>query len=120
MEENEENKVGKNSPKDTNAQIEKSSGIENDIPKAVLFVQHTPESELAKEIRKVLNELRPWTNISIKVVERAGERVQDILHKSDPWENRDCGRKECPTCITSSENDKIPFRSCTKRSVILG
>ena len=117
-EENEENKEGKNTPKKENAQIEKSSRIENDVPKAVLFVQHTPESELAKDIRRVLNELRPWTNISIKVVERAGERVQDILHKSDPWENRDCGRNDCPTCTASSENEKIPFKSCTKRSVV--
>ena len=92
--------------------------MDNDIPKSVLFVQHTPDSGLAKSMRKVLNDLKPWTNISVKVVERAGERIQDILHKSDPWGNRDCERGNCKVCETSVENEKIPFKNCTKRSVI--
>ena len=117
-EEKEENRGGKGSPMKSDAQIEKGSRVENDMPKAVLFVQHTPDSELAKEVRRVLTELKPWTNIGIKGVERAGERVEDILHKSDPWDNRDCGRKECAPCTTSRENDKIPFKNCTKRSII--
>ena len=36
----------------------------------------------------------------------------------DPWENRDCERENCPTCITSVENEKVPFKNCTKRSVV--
>ena len=76
------------------------------------FLQHTPDSGLAKILRKVLNELKPWTNIGVKVVERAGERIQDILHKSDPWENRDCERENCALCTTSVENEKIPFKNC--------
>ena len=53
-----------------------------DMPKAVLFVQNTPESTLAKNLRKMLQELKPWTQIGIKVVERSGDRLEDILHKS--------------------------------------
>ena len=41
------------------------------MPKSILFVQHTPDSVLAKEMRKLINELKPWTKIGIKVVERA-------------------------------------------------
>ena len=52
------------------------------------------------------------------MIERAGETIQDILYKSDPWKIRDCGRQECPTCLTSSENNKLPFKNCTKRSII--
>ena len=62
--------------------------------------------------------MKPWTNIGVKVVERAGQRIEDILHKSDPWEKRDCERENCALCITSVENEKIPFANCTKRSVI--
>ena len=58
------------------------------------------------------------SNISVKVVERAGERIQDILHKSDPWEDRDCEREDCVACKTASENDKVKLKNCTKRSVI--
>ena len=88
------------------------------MPKSIMFVQHTPNSELAKCLRKVVNDLRPWTNIGIKIVERAGERIEDILHKSDPWEKKDCGRKDCAPCISSSESDKLPYKNFTKRSVV--
>ena len=84
----------------------------------MLFVQHTPDSGLAKMIRKVLNDLKPWTNIGVKVVERAGQRIEDILHKSDSWDKKDCERENCALCTTSVENEKIPFANCTKRSVI--
>ena len=38
---------------------------------------------LAKEIRKLILELR------------AGERIEDLLHKSNPWEGSNCGRQNC-------------------------
>ena len=66
----------------------------------------------------MLNKLKPWTWIGIKVVERAGDKIQDLLHKSDPWEDEDCNRKSCPTCQTSTESDENPFKSCTKRSIV--
>ena len=30
-------------------------------------------------------------NLKIRVVEKTGERVVDVLHKLDPWENTRCG-----------------------------
>ena len=75
VEDNDENEPTKREDK------EKSSVKYDDIPKSVLFVQHTPESQLAKEIRKLINDLKLWTKIGINVVERAGERVQDILNR---------------------------------------
>ena len=82
--EKEENKGSDRNKNRENIKIEKKTLKDNDIPKAVLFVQHAPDSGLAMAMRKMFMELKPWTNISIKVVERAGERIQDILHKSDP------------------------------------
>ena len=40
----------------------------NEPPKAVLFIQSTPNSELSHDIRKVIQDLKPWTGINIKVV----------------------------------------------------
>ena len=54
------------------------------LPKTVIFVPSTENSMLAKEIMSVLTQLKPWTGISLKVVERAGEKLEEILHKSDP------------------------------------
>jgi len=82
--------------------------------KAVLFVQNTVNSELAHEIRKVVQTLKPWTGLNIKVVERAGDRLEDILHKSNPWEDIDCLRDACITCKTSVSSEKLPLKNCKK------
>ena len=58
------------------------------------------------------------TGINVKVVERAGDKIQDLLHKSNPWEDQDCERKSCPTCESSSKSDKCEFKDCSKRSVV--
>ena len=62
------------------AALEKEDTDKKDAPpKAVLFVQYTNKGELASEIRKIILELKPWTNINIKVVERSGQKLEDIL-----------------------------------------
>ena len=37
-------------------------------PKAVLFVNNTPNGELASEIKKIVADLKPWTGFSLKIV----------------------------------------------------
>ena len=58
-----------------------------DSPQAVLFVPFTNGSGLAKKIRETVQQLKPFTKIHLKVVERAGRKVIDTLHRSNPWEN---------------------------------
>ena len=77
------------------------------MPKSVLFVKNTPDRTLAKKLPKMLQELKPWTKIGITVVERSGERLEDILHKSDTWEKKDCGRTDFKSCDSSSKNEKL-------------
>ena len=73
---------------------------------------------MAKEIRNVVLSLRPWTGIGLKVVERAGERLEEVLHKSNPWENSDCERETCKPCDSSANSEKQNFKNCKKRSVV--
>ena len=87
-------------------------------PKAVLFVQNTKDSELANQIKELIQTLKPWTGINLKIVERGGDKVQDLLHKSNPWCEQDCERKSCHTCETSVNSEKSEFKDCTKRSII--
>ena len=56
--------------------------------------------------------------MGIKIVERAGERLVDMLHKSNPWDESDCGRKDCLPCESAAKDDDIVRKNCTQRSVI--
>ena len=87
-------------------------------PKAVLFIQYTANSELASEVKKIVQTLRPWTKLNIKVVERGGHKLQDILCKSTPWDSVACEREDCFTCSSSLKCDKLQFKNCYKRSIV--
>ena len=52
-----------------------------------MYVPYTHGSQLLKEIRKVVDDLKPYTNINLKIVERSGRKLVDSLHRSNPWEN---------------------------------
>ena len=115
----------KNEWKHYNKKKQKISALENEKsenvqtpPKAVIFVQYTKNSELAGEIKKVIQELRPWTHINLKVVERCGLKLQDLLCKSNPWDNVDCGRLDCFTCDSSAKEEKPQYKNCHQRSVV--
>ena len=69
--------------------------------KSVLFVPNTENSVLATDIRETIQSLRPWTLMNIKVVERSGDKLQDLLCKSNPWDNQDCERENCFSCETA-------------------
>ena len=91
---------------------------ETDSPQAVLFVPCTDGSGLAKELREVVHNLKPYTKINLKIVERAGKKLIETLHKSNPWENTICERKECLPCDSSRRDQKVAVKSCKRRSVI--
>ena len=41
-----------------------------------------------------------------------------MLHKSDPWQGRDCERVNCLLCETKKKTGKYLQQECTKRNVI--
>ena len=49
--------------------------------------------------------------LKLKVVERTGEKLTDILHKSNAWEDNFCDREDCLVCESAGEEGK-------KRNVI--
>ena len=49
----------------------------------------------------------------VKVVERAGEKLERLLVKSDPFEGASCGREECVLC-RNPENGKC----CNRRNLV--
>ena len=50
------------------------------------------------------------------MVERTGDKLSDILHKSDSWSDEDCGRQDCLTCASAGESEKKG--KCKKRNII--
>ena len=54
--------------------------------------------------------------IQIKIVERTGDKIVDLLHRSDPWSDRDCGRDDCIICRSTGEKEKKG--KCKKRGIV--
>ena len=70
--------LGKNLDKNT------SSSSNMNKAKAVLFVPYTVGGTLAKRLRQAEENLMVTTGYKIKIVERGGTKLEDLLHKSDP------------------------------------
>ena len=83
--------------------------------RGVLFVPHTNKSELSKRIRKKLKDMESISCLRVKIVERAGEKIVDALHKSNPWEDVNCGREDCIFC--NGNNEKM-MGKCKQRGVV--
>ena len=88
--------------------------------KSVLFVTPTPGGVLAKQLQKREEELNKNTEERIKIVEKGGLKIKDILGSKNPFKTPNCTEKICPLCTmselveSSSEDRKIP---CTTNNV---
>ena len=75
------------------------------VVKAVMFVPYTHGSRLAKKLREAEQTMEN---------REVGCRLEDLLHKSDPWEGKLCGRQRCLLCKTKKETGKFGSQLCTK------
>ena len=58
------------------------------------------------------------TGWRIKIVERAGTKIMDILHKSDPWQGEDCERDKCSLCSMKIILGKPDRQDWKKRCIV--
>ena len=102
---------------DENAEEAEPEGPKRKVKKlqTVIFTQHTEHSELAHRIRRKLNELEKVGQIKVKVVERSGTKLEELLHKSNAWENKDCLRENCWICSESNLGGKKG--QCYKKNI---
>ena len=75
--------------------------------KSVLFVPPTPGGVLAKELKKREKELNQNKEERIKIVEKGGIKVENILTKKDPFIKGKCSEKLCPLCKDESKKNNI-------------
>ena len=86
--------------------------------KSVMFVPQTRGGRLAKMLRDKEEELAKISGYRIKIVERGGEKIADILCKSNPWSGTDCEREGCLMCTTKVETGKNKNQSCSNRNAL--
>ena len=92
----------------------------------VLFVETTPGGELAKKLKEREAELNKHNDWRIKIVEKCGRKMENILQNNNPFPEELCQEK-CFPCMSSNgkksnckKNNigyKIPCITCKKRGV---
>ena len=83
-----------------------------------MFVPYTHGGELARRLREAEMKLEEQTGIRIKIVERTGTQLVDILHRSNPWQGQDCQCEDCLLCKTKMKVEKLKNQDCTKRCLV--
>jgi hypothetical protein len=86
--------------------------------KAVMFVPYTKHSELATRLREGEEKMENMTGYKLKIVEKGGTKLVDILHKANPWAGEDCKRDRCMLCRTKNEEDRKNTKVCRKRNCV--
>ena len=78
----------------------------------VLFVPHTYGGELATRMRMAEAGLQTLLGTKVKIVEKNGTTLKQILVKSNPWSGAKCGRTNCLPC-----NSGEGAGDCSRRSI---
>ena len=82
--------------------------------RTVLFVEQTEKGRLAKSIREVLTRLESLLGFRVKVVERSGTSLRNLMPNTNPWAGSHCSRTECTTCNQVGEVKP----DCTRRNLV--
>ena len=94
------------------------------VPKfaSVLLVPPTPGSGLAKAMKEREKELNQHSEMRIKILEKGGVKLKNLVVKSNPFKTDECLNKRCPVCKSTSVTDPVDkdqFRvSCRTPGVV--
>ena len=81
---------------------------------SVLYVTPTPGGVLLKAVKKREEELNKNSSERIKIEEKGGLKIKDILGAKNPFKTSRCIQKTCPLCTQSefieitSDKVKVP------------
>ena len=87
-------------PKSTKATSKPRSSKQLVQPiESVLFIQYTPNSALKKTLPDLENKIKgKRDSTKVRIVERAGPTVFDLIGKRSTWKTETCGRPACTPC----------------------
>ena len=73
-----------------------------------MFVACTPGAKLQKMLQEAEDKFIEGTKLKrIRVVERCGQKLKDILCARDPWERDRCEREDCLPCLSCSDRPGV-------------
>ena len=90
-------------------------GVENLETAAVLFVEGTKDSKLARELREIIERVKHILGYRVKVVERSGTALKLLFPLSKVGEGGPCARTDCITCTQDGRGEQLP--KCNQRNV---
>ena len=79
---------------------------------SVMFVEQTPGGKLAKSLKEAEHRLTVLAGFKIKIQERGGTKLQQLLPNTNPWSGNSCGREDCVTCMQEGETKQNCFKRC--------
>ena len=88
---------------------QKKTWYSNGKYKSVFYVDTTPNSNLAKKCQQVLDKCE----VPIKVLEKTGDSIRNLLVRSNPFKSKNCNDEKCTICLF--HENKI---NCKTRDVI--
>ena len=80
-------------------------------PETVLFLPHTPHSVLKGLVQSAENRINTSRVTQVKIVERNGKKLSELLCNKTPWRSEVCGNTQCVACCYAKG-------SCRKRNVL--
>ena len=91
-------------------------GMSNRETEAIVFVPCTKGEKIHEAIQEVEDDHIKKTNKKrIRVVERGGTKLKDLLCQTDPWANMKCEREDCFPC--ASKDEKSHGVNCMKENI---
>ena len=93
------------------------TGVKEPAPPvtSVLFVPKTQDSGLATRLMEAEHRLAAITKERVRVVERGGKSVLQLLHTDNPFAGAPCGRDTCIPCNYSKKDKR---ENCDKRGIL--
>ena len=83
---------------------------------SVLFIPHTEGSKLRKALQAAEDKYARLNGTDkVRMVERGGRKIMQLLVRSDPWAGEPCGRQDCLPCTTGEEGRT---GICTKEGIL--
>ena len=90
-------------------QEEKKKWYKRGGAESVIFIPCTPYEQLKKEYEQEIAR----SGFRIKVVEKSGTKIKDVLHRKDPFKKKQCERPDCFVCRSNGKGKGM----CNKENV---
>ena len=73
---------------------------------SVMFVQRSEGGRLIEALKHEEQVKAERAGYRVKLVEKAGSKLTDLLTRSDPFGGQACGRADCLPCISKAKTGK--------------